>query len=627
MLRLSALSIRGKLIAIVMSTTGAALLLAGLGVATFEVRSYRINLSREIGTVARIVSINSTASLSFEDSRDATDVLSALASQPEIQAACLYRGRGPLFASYRAPGSRIACPERPGRDGEAWNEHFRYQIPILLGEERIGTLWISAHLRTLRERMEVFAAFLAVVLVVAALAGLLMSARMQRIVSGPILSLANTARRITERRDLSLRAPEPGRDEVGVALGAFNDMLDRIEKADAALRAASEDNRRQAEILQSVLDNIGEGLVVYDQKRGVQIWNPAATRILGQGPVGVDLHHWAETFDLFEEDGSAHFAFDRLPLVAALRGEAVTDREIRVGRKTPRWISSSSRPLRDEAGQVRGAVAVFRDVSARKAAEEALRALNTTLEERVRERTAAAEERAAELKRSNEELERFAYIASHDLQEPLRAAASYTQLIQQRLDQHPDDQARLYLSHLLAGVGRMRALVQDLLDYSRLGRQQLNLERVHVAEVLQAALADLTAAVEESRATLRIGPLPEVTADTVQLTQLLRNLVGNAIKFRADHPLEVEINATKENSHWRFDIKDNGIGIEGRFLQRIFVIFQRLHGRAQPGTGIGLAICKKIVERHGGSIWVESEVGVGSTFHFTLPNGDEEQHA
>jgi light-regulated signal transduction histidine kinase (bacteriophytochrome) len=251
--------------------------------------------------------------------------------------------------------------------------------------------------------------------------------------------------------------------------------------------------------------------------------------------------------------------------------------------------------------------------------EAELRALNVTLEERVAERTRAAEQRAEELRQSNVELERFAYVASHDLQEPLRAVASYTQLLRNKLAGQLDADAELYLGHVLAGATRMRSLINDLLDYSRLGRISLDVSPVDADEVLQTALANLHAAVAESEAVVTHQDLPTLPADAAQLGQLFQNLVANAIRFRGQATPRIAVTAARVGPMWQFAVSDNGIGIEPRFHEKIFVIFQRLHGRERPGTGIGLAICRKIVDRHGGRIWVESQLGQGSTFYFTLP--------
>lgn len=225
-----------------------------------------------------------------------------------------------------------------------------------------------------------------------------------------------------------------------------------------------------------------------------------------------------------------------------------------------------------------------------------------------------------ELRQSNEELERFAYVASHDLQEPLRTVASYLQLLERRYRQHLDDDAREFIDFAVAGARRMEQLIKDLLAFSRVGTKGGELLPVETADVCSECLHSLRAAIEGASATIVVEDLPRVLADASQLQQLLTNLIGNALKFRGDAPLTVRITAERDGRFWRLSVSDNGIGIEREYFDRIFVIFQRLHSReAYPGTGVGLAICRKIVDRHGGRIWLESTPGRGTTFHFTLP--------
>jgi PAS domain S-box-containing protein len=231
------------------------------------------------------------------------------------------------------------------------------------------------------------------------------------------------------------------------------------------------------------------------------------------------------------------------------------------------------------------------------------------------------EEQAAELARSNADLEQFVYVASHDLQEPLRMVASYTQLLERKYGERLDDEAREFIGYAVGGVRRMRELILDLLTYSRVGTRRGPLESTDANEVLAGTLFDLGPRIAESAATVAHDALPTVAADVVQIGQLLQNLIGNALKFhRPGVPPHVHVGARREGGAWVFRVADNGIGIEPEFRDRIFEIFQRLHSRDEyPGTGIGLAICRKIVERHGGRIWVESEPGGGTAFCFTLP--------
>jgi light-regulated signal transduction histidine kinase (bacteriophytochrome) len=241
----------------------------------------------------------------------------------------------------------------------------------------------------------------------------------------------------------------------------------------------------------------------------------------------------------------------------------------------------------------------------------------------ITERKQAEDElhrRTQELARSNADLEQFAYIASHDLQEPLRAVAGYTQLLARRYQDRLDGDARRFIERTTAAVTRMQALIRDLLAYSRVGMRGEAFGPTDAAAILRDVLDDLQTAIVETEAIITHDPLPVVTGDSSQLRQLLQNLVANAIKFRGEQPPRVHIGVRAEDGAWLFSVRDNGIGLEPEYADRIFVIFQRLHSRrTYPGTGVGLAICKRIVERHGGRIWVESQLGRGSTVYFSMP--------
>ena len=232
----------------------------------------------------------------------------------------------------------------------------------------------------------------------------------------------------------------------------------------------------------------------------------------------------------------------------------------------------------------------------------------------------ALEQSVVELTRSNADLQQFAYVASHDLQEPLRMVASYTQLLGKRYKGKLDTDADEFISYAVEGANRMQQLIKDLLAYSRVTTQRTAPEPTECTPALAAALNNLHMAIQKQQAVVTHDPLPTVVADSTQLTQLFQNLVSNAIKFRGDQPPRVHLSAARNENEWVFAVRDNGIGVDPQYADRIFVIFQRLHTSADyPGTGIGLALCKKIVERHGGRIWVDSHPGQGATFYFTLP--------
>jgi signal transduction histidine kinase len=235
--------------------------------------------------------------------------------------------------------------------------------------------------------------------------------------------------------------------------------------------------------------------------------------------------------------------------------------------------------------------------------------------------------KAQELARSNAELEQFAYVASHDLQEPLRMVSSYTQLIVRRYGERLDSDGKEFMDFIVDGAARMKQLIEDLLAYSRVGTRGKELKATDCEVVLQKALTNLRATVEASSALVTHDPLPTIEADATQLVQLFQNLIGNAIKFRGTNAPCVHVSAKEQDDAWLFGVEDNGIGIDPQYSERIFMVFQRLHNKAEyPGTGIGLAICKKVVDRHGGRIWVESKSDCGSNFYFTLPKTRSHTH-
>ena len=253
------------------------------------------------------------------------------------------------------------------------------------------------------------------------------------------------------------------------------------------------------------------------------------------------------------------------------------------------------------------------DFAERVRAERDLAHLNRELEQRVLDRT-------EELRRSNEDLERFAYVASHDLQEPLRMVRNYMQLLAKRYTGKLDTDADEFIGFAHDGATRMQGLIEDLLAYSRVGTRGGKFAPTDANDVLQHALTSLKLAIADANAVVTRDPLPIVPADRSQLEHVFQNLIGNALKFRGSERPALHVTAAPRDGAWLFSVRDNGIGIDPQYFDRIFVIFQRLHGREEyPGTGIGLAITKRIIERHGGRIWVESQPGKGSSFFFTLP--------
>jgi len=434
----------------------------------------------------------------------------------------------------------------------------------------------------------------------------------------------------------------PIQDSNGIIMGASKIARDISERkrAECALRSLSDCNESlmratdESTLLQRICDlvvNVGGyrmawvGYAVHDEKKTVRAAAFAGHEVgyldtlhmtwadeeRGRGPTGTTIR-----------SGKARVCYDIAtdPSFAPWREEA-----LRRG-----YRSSMVLPLKS-GSEVLGAISIYAtEVRAFDAAEQhLLEELSNNLSYgitalRARQDRRQAEEKLArkadELGRSNADLEQFAYVASHDLQEPLRMVAAYTQLLAERYRGRLDDNADKFIGYASEGALRMQVLIQDLLAFSRTGRRETSNVSVDCNSVLREVLQTMASSIQESRAVITHQELPVIWADRTQIAQVFQNLIGNAIKFRREVPPVISIRAEKADQHWMFSVSDNGIGISAEHAGNIFVVFHRLHTRSEyPGNGIGLAICKKIIERGGGKIWVESQAGSGSIFRFTVP--------
>jgi PAS domain S-box-containing protein len=384
----------------------------------------------------------------------------------------------------------------------------------------------------------------------------------------------------------------PVRDKEGRIVAAIAMNIDVTDKI-----LAERELKKERERLQQVIESVPVAIMLSDKEGNIELLNQKVSEIwAGAAPKAYDMADF-ELHAGFLPGTDVPVEPEEWPLTKVLlTGEPVFDEEYDIQRSdgTRGTVIASAIPMKDDNGALLGSLMALTDMSKQRATER-------------------------ELARSNLELQQFAYVVSHDLREPLRMVVSYLGLLEQRYGDKLEKGAREYMDFAVNGGTRMQQLIDDLLAYSRVNASSKPKEPTDLEKVLARTLTNLDAAVTESGAIITHEPLPMVRADESQMVQLFQNLIGNSIKYRGERPPEVHITPKRTGKEWTFSVKDNGIGIEPEYHQRIFEMFQRLHSSERyEGTGIGLAIAKRIVEKHGGRIWVESEAGKGATFIFTL---------
>jgi PAS domain S-box-containing protein len=378
-----------------------------------------------------------------------------------------------------------------------------------------------------------------------------------------------------------------------MVLSAIIDITER-KRSEASLRQYAE----REQLLIAAVESSGDAIITKTLDGIITAWNPAAERLFGftaHDAIG-------KSIDIIVPEESRKEL--RSFLDRTSRGEKVDHHEtVRVNKDGRRIdVSLSISPLKSSTGEIIGAAKITRDISAQKKIQRALA------------------KHGEELQRSNADLEQFAYVASHDLQEPLRMVATYTELLAEHFKDSLDEKAEKYIHYALDGARRMQQLVKDLLAYARIETQGKAPAPIRSADVVKDVLDSLKIAIEENHAEIVCDALPVVSADVGQLGLVFQNLIENALKFHGVRPLLIHIGAGCSNGKWTFRVADNGIGIDKDHAEVVFQMFQRLHARGRyAGSGIGLAITKKIVERHGGRIWFDSELDKGTTFYFTVP--------
>ncbi|HTI50542.1 MAG TPA: ATP-binding protein, partial [Planctomycetaceae bacterium] len=389
---------------------------------------------------------------------------------------------------------------------------------------------------------------------------------------------------------------------------ALEQSARELERRNLALQQSEENLRRQTEILESILRSLADGVVVADEEGRFLVWNPAAERIIGMGPEDQPTAAWPNLYGLYQPDRKTPFPAKDLPLARAMRGEEVSEVAmfIRNDRKSEgAFLSLNATPLRDAQGNVRGGVAVFRDVTRQHAADEALRHSED------------------EIRSKNQDLETLLYVTSHDLREPLRAIENFSKLVCDRYSDKLDATGQDFLERVVKGAQRLDRLLEDVLTLSRVQRTVQPACSLDSAEVVDDVLRQLETRIRETRARVDVvGPLPPIRADRRWATQAVQNLVSNALKYtREGEPPQVEIRAYEGVEGIGLAVCDRGLGVPPAYAERIFGLFQRAVHRNIEGTGAGLAIVRRVAERHGGRAWVRPREGGGSEFMITFGPG------
>lgn len=683
------LSLKHKLIAIVMLTCVTALCLTGIVFAAWEWTTLRRGVIRDLATHANILADNCKAAITFRDVADASEILRTVEAVPSIMIACVYTADGQLFAAYVRKEAPAAVPKRSElKDHPVFEKGFlTLTQPVSLEGERIGTVCLRANLDFLYARIRRSAIVILGILLLSSMAAYLVSSRLQRIISHPILHLAGVARLVSEKRQYTVRAEQHGRDEAGLLIEAFNEMLEQIQQRDAALVDANEQLEARVQDRTAELTSANRNLVreVAFRKQAEQVLIERTERIVNHQRVLLRLTKEAKndlqmTMKMATEEAAGTLGVERVSIwflheqsselvceqLYSLSGanldrgsrfraadypayfEAIENSRILAvnsAQEDPRTrgftdnyleplgiTSMMDVPIRlhakllgvmcyehvgvarewsleeqDFVASIADMIALQVESNERRKLERALAKANEHLAETVRD-----------LRRSNKELQDFAYVAAHDLKAPLRGIGTLTDWIASDYADKFDEQGRQQLRMLKGRVERLSELIDGILHYSEIGRVASRVERVDLNELVSEVTALLDPP-EHVEVTVK-GRLPVVTCEKVRLGQVFRNLIDNGIKYMDKSHGRIEIACSEQQGFWRFAIADNGPGIDGKYFEKIFQMFQTLAPRDErESTGIGLAVVKKILDLCGGSVWIESKVGEGTTFFFTLP--------
>lgn len=590
--------IKQKLVIITLLTTGIALVLAGVGNVLADALLFRGYVQRDLTVLARVIADNSTAALAFDDPGTAAEILGALKARPHVDGACIYRSADQnattIFAQY-APVASFRCPALQGMTPVASAQAKTITEPIVLESRRIGTLVLLYDLGELNDRVRLFGATVFGVFLLASIAAFLISNRLRAVIARPVARLVDATRAVSATGDYSVRAEKLSNDELGVLVDRFNEMLARIEARDSDVKKAFQEVENERARFQFMAESMPQKIFTATPEGDIDYFNGQWMEFTGLTFEQIKGWGWAQFVHPDDLEGNIQDWKRSLQT-----GEPFTfQQRFRRSDGKYRWHLSRAHAMRDPNGTITMWIGSNTDIHEQKEIEE-------------------------ELRRANDDLQQFAYSASHDLQEPIRNVAVYSEIVARRYRHLLDADGQQFLAFLREGGHRLATLVSDLLAYTRASMAELSENAIGASDVLQTSLSTLADPIRESGAVVTADELPEVYMGDVHLELVFQNLIGNAVKYRSAEPPRIHISARNMGGEWCFSIQDNGIGIDPQYKEKIFGVFKRLsHDQRYSGTGIGLAICQRVVERYGGRIWVESELGKGATFYFTVPRRTE----
>ena len=664
------LSIKRKLMLITMVTSSLALLVASVGFLLYDLTSFRARMSHDLITQAEILGTTSIGPLAFQDEKAASDILAALKAKDDTVAAAIYAPDGTLFAAYRREDARTyQLPSRPEKSGFQFADNYMEVFhTIRLQGEALGTLYIASDTRHLSARLTRYTGIVAVLMLGAALVAFVLSSRLQTVISEPILALERTMRSVSTQKNFAVRAEKASDDEVGELIEGFNAMLAEIQQRDEALQGANEDLQtrtheleqeiterlraqeelkelnatleqrvaersaaaeqrtvelarsqealeKQTRILQSILDSMSEGVIVADEEGRFILVNPAAEDILRVRLTDAPTGEWASRYGFYLPDMITPYPTDAFPLVQAIRGHAVEAADVFVSHAAvPEgiWLSLNATPLKDEEGVLHNGVAVFRNITVHKRAEEQL---------------LKAKEAAENANRAKSQ---FLANMSHELRTPLNAIIGYSEMLQEQALASAQDESVADLQKIHSAGKHLQSLIDDILDLSKIeaGKMDLFIENFDVAGMIDDVVITIQPLVEKSGNTLQTDysdALGQMRGDMTKVRQILFNLLSNACKFTRNATISLKASRRMtDNREWvYFRVSDTGIGMTPEQVDRLFQEFTQGDAsttRKYGGTGLGLAISRRFCEMMDGDIAVESALGEGSTFTFRIPS-------